>query len=224
MYIKGAIFDLDGTLIDSLFYWDRLWENLGEKYLYDKSFRPGFAMEKAIRTVTFVDASKMIFDKFGFGNNSEEIYSLMHTLNVEIYKHEVKLKPGVKELLAHLKACGIKMCIASASMPDLIRIILDRFELDEYLPKTISCSDVGKGKSYPDVFIAAEKYMGTSRDDTWVFEDSLVALQTASKVGFKTVGVYDRNNFDAVRVKEVSTEYIAKGDSFLKLIEKCILT
>ncbi|MBE6915868.1 MAG: HAD family phosphatase [Ruminococcaceae bacterium] len=220
MNIKGAIFDLDGTLIDSLGFWKRLWEKLGEMYLNDTSFLPNLDMQKAVRTVTFVDASKMLYDAFGFGSGPDEIYHMMTEFCTEFYKKEAALKPGVKELLEHLKSKGIKMCVASASMPDLIRTIFDRFGLDNYIPKIISCADVGKDKSHPDVFIAAETYMGTSREDTWVFEDSFVALQTASKAGFQTVGVFDENNFDAAGIEAVSNEYIGVGDSFVRLLER----
>lgn len=217
--IEGAVFDLDGTLIDSLFFWDRLWEKLGAKYLDDPTFRPGLDMEKAVRTVTFRDASEMLYERFGFGD-AEEIYDLMHDFCIEIYRDEATFKPGAKELLDTLKARGVKMCIASASMPDLLRAIFDRFGFDDYFPKIISCADIGKGKSHPDVFLAAEAYMGTAHDATWVFEDSIVALETASKAGFKTVGVYDRHNFDIDRVPDVSTEYIGEGDSLARLIER----
>ncbi len=220
MNIKGAIFDLDGTLIDSLFFWERLWKLLGKTYLNDEAFLPDLEMQKAVRTVTFVDAAKMLHDTFGFGKGPEEIYDIMHDYCIEIYQQEATFKPGAKELLDHLKAKGIKMCIASASMPDLLRVIFDRFGLDDYIPKIISCAEIGKGKSHPDVFIAAEEYMGTSRENTWVFEDSLVALQTAFKAGFQTVGVFDENNFGASGVDEVSTEYIAEGDSFIRLLAK----
>lgn len=219
MKIEGAIFDLDGTMIDSLFYWDRLWEKLGEKYLGDKSFRPGLDMEKAVRTITFRDAAKMLFDTFALGGGADEIYDIMHDFCLEIYHDEATFKPGAKELLDHLKSKGVKMCVASASMPDLLRAIFDRFELDEYFPKIISCADVGKGKSHPDVFFAAETYMGTKHENTWVFEDSIVALQTAQNAGFKTVGVYDENNF-GIDCSDVATEYIGQGDSFVRLIEK----
>ena len=197
MNIKGAIFDLDGTLIDSLGFWKRLWEKLGETYSNNPAFLPNLDMQEAVRTVTFVDAGKMLYDTFGFGSGPDEIYHMMTEFCTEFYKKEAALKPGVKELLEHLKSKGIKMCVASASMPDLIRTIFD-----------------------PDVFIAAETYMGTSRQDTWVFEDSPVALQTASKAGFQTVGVFDENNFGADEIASISTEYIGKGDSFLRLLEK----
>ena len=99
-------------------------------------------------------------------------------------------------------------------------IFFDRFNLYQYFPKIISCAEVGKGKSHPDVFIAAEKYLGTTRDDTWVFEDSFVALQTAKNAGFQTVGVFDKHNFGSVGVADVSTIYIGEGESFHRIIEQ----
>ena len=218
MEIKGAIFDLDGTLINSLFFWDRLWEKLGTRYLNDAAFTPGAELEKAVRTVTFRDASQMLFEAFGFGSGTDEIYDIMHDFCIEIYHNEATFKDGAEELLKYFKVNGVKMCIASASMPDLLRAIFDRFGLDEYFPKIISCADIGKGKSHPDVFIAAEQYMGTTRENTWVFEDSFVALQTAQKAGFKTVGVFDKHNF-GIDVSGVSTEYVGEGESLARLAE-----
>ena len=218
MEIKGAIFDLDGTLIDSLFFWDRLWEKLGKRYIGDATFSPGAELEKAVRTVTFRDASQMLFEAFGFGTGADEIYDIMHDFCIEIYQKESTFKTGAEELLKQLKANGVKMCIASASMPDLLRAVFDRFGLDEYFPKIISCAEVGKGKSHPDVFIAAEQYMGTDRENTWVFEESFVALQTAKNAGFKTVGVFDKHNF-GLDVSGVSTEYVGEGDTLARLAE-----
>lgn len=219
MKIEGAIFDLDGTLINSLFFWERLWAKLGKIYLDDPNFLPDLTIQKAVRTITFRDAAQLLYDTFAFGN-ADEIYDLMHDFCIEIYREKATFKPGAKELLDHLKARGVRMCIASASMPDLLRAIFDRFGLDDYFPKIISCAEVGKGKSHPDVFIAAETYMGTPRETTWIFEDSVTALETAQKAGFKTVGVYDKHNFDIERTAEVSTEYIAKDDSLARLITK----
>ena len=220
MNIRGAIFDLDGTTIDTLFYWDNLWAKLGEMYLSDKSFRPGLDFEKAVRTITQEETAHLIHNTFGFGDSGEALYEMMYQDLLHMFKYEASFKPGAKELLDHLKARGVKMTIASASMPGLLKVVFDRFNLHQYFPKIISCADVGKGKSHPDVFIAAEKYLGTTRDDTWVFEDSFVALQTAKNAGFQTVGVFDKHNFGSVGVADVSTIYIGEGDSFHRIIEQ----
>ena len=147
----------------------------------------------------------------------------MLTEQIEKYHPAIavtELEEDAVKVAADLKARGIKMTIASASMPGLLKVVFDRFNLYQYFPKIISCAEVGKGKSHPDVFIAAEKYLGTTRDDTWVFEDSFVALQTAKNAGFQTVGVFDKHNFGSVGVADVSTIYIGEGESFHRIIEQ----
>ena len=110
------------------------------------------------------------------------------------------------------------MCVASATAPHLIAILMKKFNLHKYFPKLFSCSDVGKGKEFPDVFITAHNYLGTPKESTWIFEDSRVALETATKAGYQTVGIYDKYNFGIDKVKEISTVYIADGESLAKLI------
>ena len=112
------------------------------------------------------------------------------------------------------------MCIASATSPALIDVLMEKFDLKKYIPRLFSCSEVGKGKEHPDVFIKAHEYLGTDKESTWVFEDSVVAIETATEAGYNTVGIYDKFNFGLERVRELSTVYIGKGESLEALIEK----
>ena len=128
------------------------------------------------------------------------------------------MKTGVVQFLEHLKARGVKMCVASATAPDLLAILFRRYGLDRYFPRIFSCSEIGKGKEYPDVFDAAHDWLGTEKESTWVFEDSFVALRTARAAGYQTVGIYDPYNFCLDQMPEVSTEYIAKGETLARLI------
>ena len=128
------------------------------------------------------------------------------------------LKNGVLEFLEHLKKKNVKMCIASATASDLIKILMDKFDLYRYFDRVFSCNEVGKGKEHPDVFILANEYLGTDKESTWIFEDSVVAIETVVKAGYKTVGIYDKNNFGLDRVKEISTIYIDKDDSLRTII------
>ena len=100
----------------------------------------------------------------------------------------------------------------------MLNIVIKRFGLDAYFSRIFSCGDIGKGKEFPDVFEQAHVYLGTPKDSTWVFEDSVTALQTAVKAGFQTVGIYDAYAFDEQRVKELSTVYIARDESLERLI------
>ena len=111
------------------------------------------------------------------------------------------------------------MCVASATQKDLLSIVVERFGLDRYFSAIISCGDIGKSKEHPDVFLAALEHLGTPIEDTYVFEDSVVAVETAVRAGFGTVGIYDKYGFDHDRIKSLATEYIGPGETMMKLVK-----
>ena len=110
------------------------------------------------------------------------------------------------------------MCIASATDKKLLTVALYSCGLDRYFDTILSCADIGKGKDQPDIFYAALEHLGTDKETTWVFEDSAVAVATADKTGFKTVGIYDKFNYGHSDLKKTATEYIDDGETLLKLI------
>ncbi|MFA7636187.1 MAG: HAD family phosphatase [Monoglobales bacterium] len=218
MKIKGAIFDMDGTLVDSLGFWNILWRKVGAEYLGDEGFRPSEEDDKKVRTMLLKDAMELIHKNYNAAKSGEELSEFANDTIIDFYENVVVLKQGVKEFLEYLKNKNVKMCIASATEKSLVELVLNHCGIKEYFPKLISCADIGKGKDSPEVFVAALEYLGTSINDTWVFEDSLVAIKTAADYGLKTVGIYDENNFGQDEIKEISEYYIDKNESLLKLI------
>ncbi len=218
MNIKSAIFDMDGTLVDSLFFWDVFWDIISKKYLDGKKFAPTPEDDKHMRTSPFAKAMNLLHENYGIGKNGEDLLQTMVEALGEFYAKDVELKDGVKEFLDYLQSKGIKMCIASATSPDLIKVALEHCGIDKYFSKLFSCGELGVGKDKPDIYILAKNYLGTEISDTCVFEDSLVAIETAVKLGMPTVGIYDKNNPGQDRIKEIATEYIADGETLLKLV------
>ena len=217
MKIKAAIFDMDGTLIDSLMIWGVIWEKLGEKFLGDSSFLPSDEDDKKVRTLTLKDAMALIHEHYHLGESGDAVWNEASRIIGDFYKSDVKLKEGAKEFLEYCKNSGVKMCIASATAPDLIELAMKHCDIGKYFSKIFSCSLIGKGKEEPDVFLMAAAYFGEEKSETWVFEDSLVAIETAVKIGMPTVGIYDRFNFGQERIKEIATEYIGEEETLLKL-------
>ena len=218
MEMKAAIFDMDGTLVDSLMLWDVFWREAGIRFLNDGSFRPSEADDKAVRTITLRDAMYLIHDRYGLGTNGEELFQYINGIITDFYANKVQLKEGAREWLEHCKAKEIKMCIASATTPELIEIALRHCGIADYFERIFSCSVLGKGKEEPDIYLAAQEYFGTKAEDTWVFEDSLTAIETAMGIGMHTVAIYDRYNFGQARMREIADVYIAEGESLRKLI------
>ena len=220
MKIKAAIFDMDGTLIDSLNQWNVFWARLGEKYLGDSSFLPSEEDDKKVRTLTLKDAMELIHNNYGIGTDGAELLTFSERIDMEFYTHDVALKPGVREFLEHCKNNGVKMCIASATATELIHAALRHCNIEQYFSKIFSCDTIGKGKEHPDIFLSAVDFFGEDKKETWVFEDSFVAIQTATKIGIPTVGIYDPYNYDQDQIKAIATEYIGPDETLLKLISK----
>ena len=218
MELKAAIFDMDGTLIDSLMIWDVLWDEMGKNFCGGAKFRPEPADDKFVRTVPAKEAMEMIHARYGLGKDGEELLRVFNKVSAEFYAEKVQLKPGVRAWLEYCKSRGVKMCIASATAPALLQLALDHCDLGKYFLKLFSCADLGKGKEHPDVFLAAQAYLGESLEDTWVFEDSCVAVETAVGAGMPTVAIYDRFNYGQDRMRQIATHYIAEGETLEKLM------
>ena len=219
MQIKAAIFDMDGTLVDSLMLWDIFWTTFGAKFMGGKKFVPRTEDDKAVRTLPLKEAMELIHDRYGFGENGAELLAVATAIMENFYSTQVQLKQGVREFLEDLAAKHVKMCIASATAPDLIGLTMKHLDLEKYFPAVFSCGGTGKGKESPDVFLRAQAYLGTEIPETWVFEDSLVAIQTAASLGMKTVAIYDQYNYGQDEMQRIADFYIAKGETLLKLPE-----
>ena len=219
MKIKGAIFDMDGTLVESLFFWPMFWKMLGKKYLGDDNFSPDEDIDKRIRTMVFVDALKVINKHFHFGADDDELIAYADQSVKAFYATEVYLKVGAAELLEHLQKQGIKMCLASATEMELVKFTLARLGIDKYFDAALSCADIGVGKDKPDIYLLSAKQLDLAPEELCVFEDSFVALETAKKAGFKTVGIFDRNNFGQDRLRAAAEIYVENGQSLNVLAE-----
>ena len=220
MKIKAALFDCDGTLVDSLGFWEIFYKRVGEIYFDGKDFTPTPADDKAMRTQTVKFLAHLMHQNYGIGKDAQEIEQFCLGVFRWYYSEVVELKPGVRELLAHLKSQNVKMCIASAAEAEMIRIVLGRQGVLDYFEGIVSCSEVGAGKDKPDVFLAAEKFLGAPHEMTWVFEDSLLAIQTAKSAGFHVAGIYDPHSFGQDQARKLCDEYVEKGGSFTELIPK----
>lgn len=209
---------MDGTLVDSLMLWDVLWSTFGERYLSNKEFMPSVEDDKKVRTLTLADAMELIHKNYGMGESGKELLDVANQIMIDFYANRVELKDGVSEFLERLCSSGTKMCIASATAPELLHIAIKHCDLEKYFLKVFSCGSIGKGKDKPDIFLLAQQFLGTDISETWVFEDSLTAIETAVKIGMPTVGIYDRFNFGQDKIKEIANEYIAPGETLLKLL------
>lgn len=218
MNIKGAIFDMDGTLIDSLMYWDDLYKRIGSRYFNDESFYPSPEVDKTIRPMIYANAMARLRELYNIPAEPDEFLSFCESGISEFYRSVAKPKKGARELLDDLKKKNIKLCLASATALHEVKAAIEYHGIAEYFDFVISCADIGIGKDKPDIFLKALSLMELSEDEVCVFEDSFIALETAKRAGFMTVGIYDRYNTDQERVKASSDIYVSEGQTLDNLI------
>lgn len=186
---KYCIFDMDGTIADSMGYW----KQLEREFLSEKGIKEDVDETlKEIQHMTIPAAMEFFIDRFGFTGTVESLTEEFNGLMAEHYRNDIDCKPGAKEYLDKLHSRGVKMCIASATSTPLVKIALNRMGISDYFEFTLSCVEVGSSKDKPDVFLEAARRLGSTPEDTAVFEDSLVATVSAKSAGFYTVGIYDK--------------------------------
>ena len=213
--IKGAIFDLDGTLLDSMFIWD----TIGEEYLRSLGKEPHEDLKETFMTLTLEEAAEYYREHYGVSLSVKEIVDGVNAMVEQTYRTKVTLKPGIAEYLAWLKENGVRMCVATVTDRYLVEETLERLGVRHYFSEIFTCAEVGFGKDKPVIYQKALEHLETEKRDTYVFEDMLFALNTAKTDGFPTVGVYDRHEEHQNELKELADYYIFDfTDPILKTI------
>jgi thiamine-phosphate diphosphorylase len=183
---KGFIFDLDGTLLDSMAAWD----NLGEEYLLSKGVKDlPQDIKEILKPKSLLEAAEYFIEEINLNMPPEQIIDEINQMIEDKYKFHFEAKEGVIDFLENNK--HIKMCIATATDKLLVEHALKRLEIDHYFEFIITSTEVGNSKQNPDIFIHAAEKLGLAIDEVVVFEDALHAIVTAKSAGFYTVGVHE---------------------------------
>lgn len=210
---KYAIFDLDGTLLDSMY----LWRNLASNYLLQIGIIPPENLNELIDHMSMEEASEYLQKAFNIKLSTDEIIIGVKKLIENKYKYDLKLKPYVKEYLQKLKEEQVTMCVATASSLKLAKAALERNDVIKYFSFVLSCDELGVGKNKPDIYYDAAKKLGALPTEIAVYEDAQFALITAKEAGFYTIGVYDKYFKDKRKdIESISHLYI---ESFKEMMD-----
>ncbi len=185
--ISGAIFDMDGTILDSM----PRWETVGRDFLINAGKTPRDDLRDVMRVMSVAQAAEYFITDYGVPFCVQDIINGINSLMQYSYMHEFKLKSGALRLLDRLRALKVRMCVATATDRHLAEAALKRNGVLEYFEAVFTCGEVGAAKDEPVIFQTALDFLCTDMDSTYVFEDALFAIKTAAKAGFKTAAVYD---------------------------------
>lgn len=221
--IKGAIFDMDGTLLDSM----GMWKSVGENYLISLGIEPEPDIISTINHMSTKQVAEYLV-------NTHHVYKTEDVIEYEIwkniegfYRNQVVTKPYIVEFLEKLKAQDVRMCVATATGRDLVQIALNRCGIADYFIDIFTTNEAGAGKDKPDIYEMALKCLGTDKNDTVVFEDILIPLMTAQNAGFKTCAVQDKYNDDEYGLRKRADYYLesfGEYDQFVRAFDRrCVI-
>lgn len=215
--IRGAIFDADGTLLDSM----GMWETVGARYLASLGVaaRPG--LRAILFPMTLAESAVYLKEAYGLTQTPQEIADgINHTIR-DFYRQEVRAKPGAKEFLEALRARGVGITLATNTDRSLIVEGLVTAGLLPLLDEIYTCGELGVGKDRPDIFHRARDRMGTRTEETWVFEDAVHCARTAFLAGYHVAGVADPYS-DQEKLKKFCHIYLPDLTDFDAFYQKAI--
>ena len=203
--IQGSIFDLDGTLLDSM----HIWTEIGLKFLKNEGVTPPPGASEEFVKMSLVQAAEFYIKNYAPDRTVMDIVNSINALVEDFYFNEVLLKNGVPELLEYLKSKDVKMCVATATDKYMVEKALERNGIRHYFSEIFTCNGVGAGKDTSVIYDRALEHLGTNKKETFVFEDALYAIETANKANYNIVGVYDiSESADPEKVKVLCDIYI----------------
>ena len=212
--VKAVLFDMDGTLVDSMWMWRKIDEELFES----QGMKMPDNFQKLIEHMSFTETIAFLKDEFHMKPSHEELAQKLQDLAQAKYEKEIKPKEGAVEFVKELKKRGIKTAICSSTRKHLIIKCTQANGIFDYIDVIISSCEVPKGKPAPDIYLEASKRLQVPIENCIVFEDLPAGITAGKSAGIKVCAVADKYSQDKEKeIKEMSDYYI---ESYNQILEK----
>jgi HAD superfamily hydrolase (TIGR01509 family) len=203
--MKAAIFDLDGTLIDSMSVWDKI----GRDFLVARGITAPDDLSRIVKNFSFSETADYYIRRFGLTEPGEQLVKTWNEMAYREYAQNIAIKPGVVAYLKKLHQRNVKIGIATATERTLTEAVLRRHHILDFFETIVTIADIGKGKEYPDIFLAVARELKTDPPECTVFEDSVHAVKGAKLAGMKVWAVYDpASEHEKAEMNRIADGYI----------------
>ena len=218
MRLQSAIFDMDGTLLDSM----PMWQGLGPGLLHHFGVEPEADLLERLKPMTLRQGTAYCRQVYHLDATEEELMGLLERRVHDFYHNEVQAKPGVQKFLSLLKMEGVWMYVATATDRHLAEAALRHAGIDGYFRGIVTSAEVSRGKEEsPEIYERAMTRLRSNKKDTVIFEDALHAVRTAKAAGFRVAAVYDpAAESDQAELRQLADYYIR---SFEEMFETTAL-
>ena len=179
-----SIFDVDGTILDSM----EVWNTLASQYVQSLGMVPEKNLYEIVSDMSLEQSATYLKNHYKINKQEERIISEILNFISDFYEYEVKLMPGFKEFISHYDSMNV---IGTSCDEELVKIALNRLGVLNYFEDIITCSKVNKSKNDPDFYLACAQVLKQRPKDIVVFEDADYCIDVARKVGFKVIKIKD---------------------------------
>jgi len=209
---KAFLFDLDGTLVDSMW----IWESIDVEYLNRFGLELPRDLQPCIEGMSFSETARYFKERFSIPDSIEEMKADWNRMAWEKYVREVPLKPGVGDFLAYHRARGVRMAVATSNSRELAEAVIAAHSLTDAFDVIVTGCDVAHGKPSPDIYLEAAARLGVNPSECLVFEDLLAGIQAGRNAGMEVVAVEDAYSLRQKRQKKEQADlYIVDYQAIL---------
>lgn len=210
--IKACIFDLDGTLVDSMW----MWPDIDREYLGRFGIEYDDNLKNEIDGISFHETAVYFKNKFGISDSVEKICKDWEDMAYDKYKYEVKEKPGCKKFLEHLRLKGIRMGIATSNKRSMVDVVLESLDMKDFFEVITTSDEVKRGKPAPDVYLTTANLLNVEPKSCLVFEDVVAGIMAGKSAGMKVCAIEDDFTKEVrQKKKELSDYYIVDYSELL---------
>ena len=211
--IEAVIFDLDGTLVDSMWMWKQIYLEYLDRY--GMSLPEG--LQRDIEGMSFTETAHYFKERFHIPETIEKIKEDWNHMAFDKYMNEVPLKPGVSAFLSRCRQLGMKFGIATSNSRELVENIAVVHNLKDYFSCIMTACDAKKGKPAPDIYLMVAEKLGVSPKNCLVFEDIIPGIQAGKSAGMKVCAVRDAYSDDQMAAKKQLADYYI--EDYWELVE-----
>lgn len=214
--IKAVLFDLDGTLVDSMW----MWKDIDIEYLGSKGIELPATLQKDIEGMSFSETAVYFKETFQLPDSLDDIKACWNRMAHDKYVNQVPLKPWAAEFLNALKQRGILMGIATSNSRELADAALEALKVREYFTSVTTACEVAAGKPSPDIYLKVAERLGVEPKDCLVFEDVPAGILAGKRACMKVVAIDDLFSAPMEEEKrQLADEYITDYSEMLKIME-----